>query len=136
MKTVKTLAFLLATLAVGCSPFEKSEINVRNLNPPAKVIGTLGKPLGTRMVIEGVQPEVMPTNPLNVSIIDGLKLKNSVTIAIQEKFQIKEGVLYRLEGYESGKFDSPPTWVASEAQQPFQFYSFFIVTKVLDATVK
>jgi len=75
-----------AALAVGCSLLEKAAINVRDLNPPANVVGVLGKPLGTRMVIEGVQPEVMPTNPLNVSVIDGLKLKNSVTITIQEKF--------------------------------------------------
>jgi hypothetical protein len=112
---------------------------VRDLNPPARVTGLLGKPLGTRMIIDGVMAErVMLANPLAVSEIDGHTLKEPVSIQIRGKVQIQKGTRYRLEGYESGEFAGPPDWLLGDtvAQQPFQFYSFFVVTKVIEPKSK
>ena len=111
-----------------CTP-AKAETHVRNLNPPAKIAGLLGKPLGTRMIIDGrMADREMLANPLVVSEVDGLALKEPVSIEIRGKVQIQKGTRYRLEGYESGEFAGSPSWLAPGAQQPFQFNSVFVVT--------
>ncbi|MCX6878343.1 MAG: hypothetical protein NTW21_31695 [Verrucomicrobia bacterium] len=130
MKT--TIASLFVAALALCS-LAGAESNVRDLNPPAKVTGYLGKPLGTRMTIAGVFAEdVMLTNPMAVSEIDGQPLKDNARIEIRGKLQIRKGVRYRLEGYEAGEFSGPPSWLSPAAQQPFQYRSFFVVTKVID----
>jgi hypothetical protein len=111
--------------------------HVSDLNPPSRVIGRLDAPLGTRLTIGGVLADnVMLPNPLEVSEINEQKVKQPVSIEIrgdlQIKVQIEKGVHYRLEGYEAGGFSGPPYWHRPNAQQPFQFYSFFVVTKVLE----
>ena len=89
------------------------------------------------MIIAGSFPEdVMLANPMAVSEIDGRPLKDSARIEIRGKFQIQKGVHYRLEGYEAGEFSGSPSWLSPEAQQPFQYHSFFVVTKVIDPRSK
>ena len=106
-------------------------INIRDLSP-ARVIGCLGKPLGTRTTIDGVQGGlVMLANPLAVSRIDGHAIKGPFYIEIRDA-DLQKGMQYRLEGYEAGEFAGPPAWSAPLAQQPFQFRSFFVVTKVIE----
>jgi|WetSurMetagenome_2_1015567.scaffolds.fasta_scaffold243736_2 hypothetical protein len=131
MRTAASFIALLALLL--CSP-AISGTSVLDLNPPSRVTGCLGKPLGTRMTIAGIFDEhVMMANPLEVSETDGKALKNKVSIAIRGKLQIKKGVHYRLEGYEAGEFSGPPPNSESPpAQQPFQYRSFFVVTKVIE----
>jgi len=95
---------------------------------PSNVKGRLGKPLGTRTTIEGHYTSAMLANPFKVTRIDGAAATNNVVISIRSKILLKEGVSYRFEGYESGEFESAPEWLSPAAQQPFQFYSFFVVT--------
>ena len=134
MRTIITLCSVL-TLCL-CS-LVTAETNVRDLNPPARIIGCLGKPLGTRMTIDGVLAErVMLINPLTVSEIDGHMLKEPVSIQIQGKVKIQKGTRYRLEGYETGEFANPPSWLEPGAQQYFSFYSVFVVTKVIEPKSK
>jgi hypothetical protein len=98
---------------------------------PGRVIGVLGKPLGTRTTIDGVRAEgVMLSNPLAVSAIDGRAVKGPFYLEIRGAV-LQNGVQNRLEGYESGEFSGPPSWSAPGAQQPFQYRVFFVVTKVL-----
>ncbi len=130
---MKTIISIFAVLTLSIGPLVLAETSVRDLNPPARVSGVLRKPLGTRMIITGILAErVMLVYPLAVSQIDGQVIKDKVSIEIRGKPQIKQGVNYRLEGYESGGFSGPPSWLSPEAQQPFQYHSFFIVTKVIE----
>ncbi len=89
------------------------------------------------MTIAGVFVEnVMLANPMAVSEIDGRPLKDSARIEIRGRLQIQKGVHYRLEGYEAGEFSGSPSWLSPEAQQPFQYHGFFVVTKVIEPKQK
>ena len=106
-------------------------ISVRELSP-VRIIGFLGKPLGTRTTISGVLAEgVKVSFPLAVSGIDGHPTKGPFYIEVRG-VQLQKGMRFRLEGYESGEFAGPPPWSAPWAQQPFQYRSFFVVTKVIE----
>jgi hypothetical protein len=136
---MRTILTLCSVIALCLAPIATADTSVADLNPPSRVKGRLGKPLGSRLVIEGVLAErVMMGNPLLVSVVDDEALKQPVAIEIHGKVQIEKGKQYRLEGYESGAFDSSPDWTAGESipQQPFQFYSFFVVTTVLEPKSK
>ena len=110
-----------------------SAVDISDLNPPVRVIGCLSKPLGTRTIIGGLLAErVLLANPLAVSEIDGQPLKDIVSIEIRGDLRIQKGVHYHLEGYEAGEFSGAPTWLSPAVQQPFQYRSFFIVTKVIE----
>ena len=102
-------------------------VSVNDLQP-SNVKGRLGKPLGTRATIEGYYTPAMLSNPLKVTRIDGVAATNNIVISIRSRIPLKEGVPYRFEGYESGKFESAPGRLSPGVQQPFQFYSFFVVT--------
>ena len=134
---MRTIIILCLIVTFWVPSFAMAETKVGDLNPPVRVTGRLGKPLGTRVVVEGVLAErTMLVNPLEVTAIDGQTLKQPVSIQIRGKVQIQRGTRYRLEGYESGEFAGPPSWLAPEAQQPFQFYSVFVVTKVIEPSSK
>jgi hypothetical protein len=108
-----------------------AEINAQDLSP-ARVIGVLGKPLGTRTTIDGVRAEgIMLPSPFAVSGVDGRAVKGPFYVEIRSAV-LQKATRYRLEGYESGEFAGPPAWSAPGAQQPFQYRSFFVVTKVLE----
>lgn len=103
-------------------------------------IGTLGAKLGDRLVIEGHYPirPVMMGNPIFVEMIDGEKLSSPILISViglTDKFRIEQGIQYKLEGYESGRFGSVPMWIRPGGQQPFQYYPEFIVRQVLEENV-
>jgi hypothetical protein len=136
---MRTTISIITVLTLSLFSLTLAETSVRDLNPPSKVSGSLGKPLGSRMVIEGVMAErVMLGNPLLVSAVDGKPIKEAVAIEINGKVQVQKGTQYRLEGYESGAFSGPPDWTVGDSvpQQPFQFHSFFVVTKVIEQKEK
>jgi hypothetical protein len=116
----------------------RHETSVRDLNPPDRVVGCLGKRLGSRLVIDGVSVSEMGGDGLRVTAVNGRPLKQPVWVGVRGDARIEEGKQYRLEGYESGAFGGPPDWTAGNnpAQQPFQFYYFFVVTKVLETKAK
>ena len=124
-------AMLLCIPAVAAA-----DINVSDLM--AGITGRLSQPLGRRIVIEGDSPDqvLVADNSLGVSSIDGKALKQRVYIEIRGKIRIEKKKHYRFEGYESGEFNGPPVWLEPDAQQNFQFYSFFVVTKVLEPKPK
>ena len=136
---MKTTISIIAILTLSLCSLTLAETSVRDLNPPSRVTGSLGKPVGSRMVIEGVMAErVKLGNPLLVSAVDGKPIKEAAAIEIRGKVQVQKGTQYRLEGYESGAFSGPPDWSAgvSAPQQPFHFHSFFVVTKVIEQKEK
>ena len=133
MKTT-VRAWILCCFGV-CASAEPS-ISVTDLQP-YNVKGLLGKPLGSRTIIAGHYVLAMLSNPIRVTEIDGVAVTNGLKISINSKagskeINIEKGVFYRFEGYESGGFGSSPGWLTPDAQQPFQFYSVFVVTKVLE----
>jgi hypothetical protein len=117
----------LATLHAADAPVLLPELPVAALNPPAKIKGLLGKPLGTRLIIDGTYNIQMMTNA-RVTSVDGVPLDKPIAINLRTKLPVEEGKAFHLEGYESGAFEGEPGWVAPGAQQNFQFYKFFIVT--------
>ena len=136
---MRTTIAIFAILTLSLCSLATADTSVSDLNPPSRVKGRLGKPLGSRLVIEGGLAErVMMGNPLLVSVVDGEALKQPVAIEIQAKVQFEKGKQYRFEGYESGAFGSSPDWTVGGRvpQQLFQFDSFFVVTKVLEPKSK
>jgi hypothetical protein len=86
-------------------------------------------------VIEGTLAErVMLANPLAITHVDGRALPEVVGMELTGGVapKIEKTVNYKLEGYESGAFDGPPSWLAPQAQQPFQYHPTFVVTRVLE----
>lgn len=135
IKSMKTIIILYSAITLCLCPLAMAETKVSDLDP-AKVIGRLSKPIGTRMVIEGVFAKpVNVDHPLNVLAVDGQALKQPVRIDIRGKLTIQRGTSYRLEGYESGGFDGSPEWLQHD-QESFGFHSFFVVTKVLEPKSK
>jgi hypothetical protein len=132
---MKRLVITFTVMCVCISAFARPNISVSDLYP-SNVKGRLGKPLGSRTIIAGRFTAAMLSNPLNVTEIDGTAVTNNIIISIRSytksnEIELKKGVFYRFEGYESGEFAGPPDWLGSGAQQPFQFHSVFVVTSVL-----
>jgi len=136
------LAAVVACLALHADAFGQSTISVKDL-APSRVIGLLGKPLGTQTTIEGQYHPTLLENPLKITAVDGKAVTNNVIISVrgrdpqkEGRIVLKEGRSYRFEGYESGEFGSSPSWVTPTAQQNFHFYHIFIVTTVLEPKEK
>ena len=140
MQTVSLIGFLLITVSLRALA---GDINGADLRP-GNTLGRLGKHFGERQVISGAPTNgIMIPNPLAVLEANGKTLENPVILEVQGH-QLHPGAHYKFEGYESGGFRSVPEWVAPPRksptggyidpgpQQPFQFYEFFIVTKVLE----
>jgi hypothetical protein len=133
---MKRLTLACIVLCTCMYAFAGPNINVNDLHP-GNVKGRLGKPLGSRTIIAGhFAAGYLLNNPLKVTEIDGTAAKNDIVLSIRsylksKEIELKEGVSYRFEGYESGEFGSPPEWIGQGAQQPFQFYSIFVVTSVM-----
>jgi hypothetical protein len=120
------LALVTAPFVCAADPIRASELN------PHAVIGVLGKPLGSRLVIGGIRGErAMVTNSLALQEIDGARRDGPLIIEIRG-VQLRTGVRYKLEGYESGQFAGPPSWYQPGAQAIFTYHAFFVVTKVIE----
>ena len=89
--------------------------------------GILGKRLGTQIVITG---EAKLPNALWVDQIDSIYRGSMLLIEIRG-IQLRKGIHYTLEGYEAGEFSGVPAWVHSGGE-PFQYRSFFVVTKAVE----
>jgi hypothetical protein len=127
---MRNLTISLMLLAgFSASPAPGDDIKTPDL-AACRVIGTLGKPLGTRIVISGFETVGMEPS-LQVAEIDGRATTNAVTIVVQGSLKLQKGIRYKLEGYESGAFGGIPEWVSPNPQQCFAFHSFFVVTRVL-----
>ena len=138
MKSITSLSILLTVIVAigGCTTNHPRTISTKDILYPVNVIGILGKPLGARVMIEGIRAEhIIKANPLEVSQIDGNKLDKPVCIQIQGEIEIRKGIRYRLEGYEAGAFEGPPDWLGP-SQQDFQFREYFIVTEVIEPKPK
>jgi len=129
----RTQAQSSAVSAVRPAQTRKGDIPVSDLLQVERVIGVLGKPLGTRTVITGVQTPTLLPNPLAVAQVDGQTLPNGAIIEVRGNVKLREGVRYRLEGYEAGEFTGSPVWLHPNIQQPFQYRPYFVVTRVLEA---
>ena len=122
-----------AVQAAGPTQTRKGDIPVSDLLQVENIIGVLGKPLGTRTVITGVEHPTLLPNPLAVAQVDGHALPNGAIIEVRGNVKLREGVRYRLEGYEAGEFTGSPMWLHPNIQQPFQYRPYFVVTRVLGA---
>ena len=129
MKTILTIC-MVCCLCLASHADDNIYVKDLNFNL-SRVIGWLGKPLGSRTVISGTWTNAMFANPIAVLEIDGKPTTNSIVMDIHTGFRLKAGTDYKFEGYESGEFGSSPYWLNPTMQQSFQFYSYFIVTKVI-----
>ncbi len=136
---MKNLVTICIATALFFSWTAVADISVDDLSLASRVIGRLGQPLGSRLVIEGVRAERLKLqNPLQVTIVNGEALTRAVPIRINHEIEIQEGVIYRFEGYESGAFEGAPVWDPKDPlpAMTFQFHSFFVVTKILSVPSK
>jgi hypothetical protein len=111
---------------------QRSSVQVAQLidRPP---IGSIGKPLGTRVVVEGHRAEgVLLANPLAVEKVDGEPLKEKAKLELKHIEQLKPHDRYVLEGYESGSFVGEPDWLNKQVQQTFQYRPSFVVRGVVE----
>lgn len=130
-------AIALASLAAGAGPASKAsssaepEVHVSQFltKPP---IGLLGKPLGSKVTVEGTRTEnVLSENPLSITTVDGQPLKEAVKLELPSFEQLKPKTRYVLEGYEAGAFVGEPTWHNDRVQQSFQYRPRFAVTRTI-----
>ena len=126
-----------------------AEIKIADLTP-TNVMGRLGQPLGTRLMVEGTGAgSGTATNVLLVSEVNGKKLEPPVSIqtrisfvetriSIGPRLNAEAGVRYRLEGYESGEFAGPVDWIDIDpfTKSPFQFQNFYEIARVVDSSGK
>ena len=95
-------------------------------------IGLLGKPLGERVTIQGRMVEhSMLANAVAIEKVGDDSVKQAVKIEVTG-VEIKKGIHYQLEGYESGAFVGNPEWLNPNVQQPFQYRPSFVVTRVVE----
>lgn len=149
--SVAGLAIAALTLA-GAAPAgtQPVEVRARDLSSGAAVVvGTLNKPLGTYMTVEGDffagQGKTVPE--MHVDAIDNIHRGAAVIIRVDDRYMSKPlaaGRRYRLRGYEIGDFSgtvddpqNPPTKAETEQRQsigPYQlrFETVFYVTKAED----
>lgn len=93
--------------------------------------GLLRKPLGTQIRITGeYDDQAKLTNVLSVIQIGGIYRGNPVEIEVRG-VQLRKGIHYEFEGYEVGEFSGVPVWLHS-SEEPLQYRSFFVVTKVVE----
>jgi hypothetical protein len=119
---VFTATLLSAADTVGASDLSFGRVTV---------IGVLGKPLGSRLVLTGRKGErTMSPNTMAVLEVDGRPASADTVIEIRG-LPVKAGVRYTLEGYEAGEFAGPASWHQPGAQGIFGYRPFFVVTKVV-----
>jgi hypothetical protein len=124
------LAVVCGATAIAQAP-QQTEIPADQLVAHVQVIGRLGHPLGTKLKIIGSVPEHLgkTTETFEVKEVNGKLLKEHVFVAVRGQ-EIKPGVEYTLEGYETGAFSNDPQWGrGSSAPIEFQFWTWFLVVK-------
>lgn len=129
----RQFAWLLLCLSVVTSAIaqERIDLPVDDLNDKYRLIGKLGKPLGTPMKVEGVAVEryTKQAGPfLMVLRIDGRAMQTALETVLRGEFgekdgeatlpAIKVGETYELEGYEEGWYWSPIPAAAIEGRRP------------------
>jgi len=133
---MKALIAAAAVFSLSLCPPAFSGTSLRDL-PPSKIIGTLGKPLGERMIIEGVSAErAKNPNSLRVSSVDGEPLESPIMIEVKGDVQLSEGTRFRLEGYESCYIAGVPAWTVKypECRQTiYGFRGLFVVTQIVES---
>jgi hypothetical protein len=136
-RSIACIAVCLAALAIGA----RHASHAAEAHPQVHVsqflgelpIGLLGKPLGSKVVVEGKRAEeVLNENPLAITSVDGQPLKEIAKLELPHFEQLKPKTRYVLEGYESGSFAGEPTWHNSRVQQSFQYRPTFVVTRVIE----
>ena len=119
------VAMLLCIFASRACAGESKDVKWDEVN----IIGSLGKPLGTWIRIEGKAPEkpLMMSSPLVVSRVNGVKLTTPVTIEVHCDGKLEKGKTYNFRGYESAGMVSTPTDPENHsAGQPQQDYHFAV----------
>jgi hypothetical protein len=111
---------------------EQPRVRVSQLLGRPVPLGLLGKPLGSRAVVEGTRAEgVLLENALWVTAVDGQPLPQPANLELRGKVRLAAGTRYKLEGYESGAFAGEPEWLNSRMQQSFQYRPSYVVTRVV-----
>ena len=98
----------------------------------SNIIGILGKPLGSKMIVDAVcEDRTMLAAPLHITKVDGRSLPSVVDIEPLGK-DLKHGIHYKLEGYESGAFVGDPDWYQPTDQALYHYEPEFVVTRIID----
>lgn len=144
----KVLIFASVLVFLVCAVISaNAQISIYDLNP-SNVIGSLGKPLGTIVTIEGTVvgddytqlKEDSGETLLKIEKVDGKKLNKAVVLHVQiiPIVSVKipqKGTKFKLAGYETGGFIGIPEgafkYIPQATTCGFQFEVYFEVIKDL-----
>ena len=130
---------LVANICHAENKIKRLEINPSELAGQIPM-GSLGYPLGTYLIIEGIRLEKgkVGTRTLLVDTINGEKIKQPIPIWIEniKNPGLPVGERCIIRGYESGKMIGLPFEVAEKENIPvpqagWQFQRYFVVTSVV-----
>jgi hypothetical protein len=128
---IRTLSLCIAVLLCCFGSFVNADESKDVKWDEAHIIGSLGKPLGTWMRIEGNVPKepIMMANPLEVHKVNGVELSTPVLIELHCDGKLEKGKSYTFRGYESGGMvsspDDPENPSAGSPQQTYHFGVWF-----------
>ncbi|MDX9973824.1 MAG: hypothetical protein RBU21_12645 [FCB group bacterium] len=131
------LVILLVLLVCNAEAEDEApKFSVRQFASGRNVIGVLGQPIGSRLVVEGEAPasHFKQGNELAVSTVNGVALPSAVNIEINRRsLPILSGIRYKLEGYETGSFEGAPDWLPPPVPQlVFSWRSRFALFRVIE----
>jgi hypothetical protein len=148
LSIVAAFGFLGAALA-GCQPSTAQNSACPSTSPPSNpspeaafvpveqlryqnVTGLLGKPLGSKTIVDAVFENPTMIDPgLHISKVDGRSLASIVYIEPLGK-DLKQGIHYKLEGYETGAFEGNPDWCSRGEQESFHYEAKFVLTRIIE----
>jgi hypothetical protein len=146
------IAAIVVGAALGASAFREKMIREGFFVPPKEIYvnpgdihGTFGERLGDPLQITGKEgrPTMAWGQSFDVTEANGKHLNEPVGVYVRwdyyghlkkEDTNIEKGFVYTFIGYETGMFESEPTWVAPQAQQSFGFHIYFLPTELVSKT--
>lgn len=138
-------AILLQTAKFCLSQDIKHQVQITNPKEQVKLIGQLGKQLGTTLTVQGIIVDISSKgyrNGLNLSIqtINDSSIQEHITIPLSPYFgefgdkplpKLEKGSTYQLRVYETGEFVGIPSKAYEEADIILQTAGFYFQNRLI-----
>ena len=148
MRRLIFFTILLQIVNFCFSQDSQSQIQIVNPKDQEKLIGQLGKPLGTMLTVQGIIVDKFSKGynngwNLNVQNINDSSIQELITIPVSPYFgkfgdkplpKLEKGSTYRLRVYETGEFVGVPTKASEEATIILQTSGFHFQNKLIVLT--
>lgn len=145
MRQLIIFALFLQTNNFCFSQDNGHQVHILNLKEQEKLIGQLGKPLGTMLTVQGNIVDKLSkgyNNGLNLLVqnINDSSIQELITIPLSPNFgnfgekplpKLEKGSTYRLRAYETGEFVGVPTKASEEAYMIIQTSGFHFQNRLI-----